>query len=282
MDERPVDEVAAAAKTLRSLYHYVSAADELRNPDSTINQAEDDEPVFVLRARDVVATVTIGWWIWCARHRGVPDEKLARAENQLHAVEMWLDKRLPAHGSDVPPAPVHTAASERRDSGSVLHRAHPDEPVFVIVASDAVAVQVVEFWAFMAERNGAAASKVEGAMEVARAMARWSRKRLVGVQRRAAAEGSGDGGGPSHARLKPVREGALQHKTVSHVACSHCGYTEKIGEPPYTPELMATIADACRGPCPGCGAVEEVDSATGTRKPPLTIIMVKPGETPQP
>ena len=49
------DELSAAASSLRARTRYVSASDELTCPDSVINSAQDDEPVFVLRARDMVS-----------------------------------------------------------------------------------------------------------------------------------------------------------------------------------------------------------------------------------
>jgi len=36
--------------------------DELTNPNSCINKAEDDEPVFVLRANDELAAETVEVW----------------------------------------------------------------------------------------------------------------------------------------------------------------------------------------------------------------------------
>lgn len=257
------DALSATASSLRAVMSYVSASDELTAPNSVINQARADEPVFVLRARDMVATATIEWWLWCARNRGVPAEKLERAERQRRAADLWIDKRLPTVTGTDGRTVVRTARLEREDKDSVLNSCHPDEPVFVIVASDAVSTEVVEFWAFMAERHGAPARKVEGAMEVAKAMARWQEKRIVGTGARRAAE------------VQPARPDVPRprHKTVMHLVCVDCGHDERLGEPPFDEELLATVRETCEGPCPSCGAEPKTDAVSGQIRRVLTTTM---------
>lgn len=257
------DALSATASSLRAVMSYVSASDELTAPNSVINQARADEPVFVLRARDMVATATIEWWLWCARNRGVPAEKLERAERQRRAADLWIDKRLPTVTGTDGRTVVRTARLEREDKDSVLNSCHPDEPVFVIVASDAVSTEVVEFWAFMAERHGAPARKVEGAMEVAKAMARWQEKRIVGTGARRAAEAQ-----PPRPDVPRPR-----HKTVMHLVCVDCGHDERLGEPPFDEELLATVRETCEGPCPSCGAEPKTDAVSGQIRRVLTTTM---------
>lgn len=257
------DALSATASSLRAVMSYVSASDELTSPTSVISQARPDEPVFVLRARDMVATATIEWWLWCARNRGVPAEKLERAERQRRAADLWIDKRLPTVTGTDGRTIVRTARLEREDKDSVLNSCHPDEPVFVIVASDAVSTEVVEFWAFMAERHGAPARKVEGAMEVAKAMARWQEKRIVGTGVRRAAE--------TQPKLTDVPR--PRHKTVMHLLCVECGHDERLGEPPFDEELLATVRETCEGPCPSCGAQPQTDAVTGQIRRVLTTSM---------
>lgn len=259
------DSLAATAASLRALHAYGSARDELADPNSVINKAAPDEPVFVLRARDMVATATIEWWLWCARNRGVPAAKLESAEHQRRAADLWIEKRLPSHAVSGPIG-VRTARSERSDPESVLNSAHPDEPVFVIVASDAVAVEVVEYWAFMAERHGAPAAKVEAAMEVAKAMARWSRKRVVGTGGRPTPRAASEAGAPPRPK----------HRTHMRLVCLACGHAEKVGEPPYDEEVLASLRETCEGPCPSCGAAPSVNETTGLAKRVLTTEMVAP------
>lgn len=257
--------------SLRAVLTYVSAQDELTDPGSVVNQAEDDEPVFVLRARDMVATATIEWWMWCARNRGVPGAKLQSAERQRQAADLWFEKRLPSHSGDSSQPTVRTARLERLDPRSVLNTAHPDEPVFVIVASDAVSVEVVEYWAFMAERHGASAEKVAAAMDVARAMARWTRKRVVGT-----------GAGRTSREATPP-QGVTdvprpRHRTHMRLTCVVCGHSEKVGEPPYDDALLASIRETCEGPCPACGAAPAVEASGVQRQRVLTTEMVEAGE----
>lgn len=262
------DPLSATAASLRAVLSYVSASDERTDPGSVVNRADPDEPVFVLRARDMVATAAIEWWMWCARNRGVPADKLERAERQRRAADLWIEKRLPSQAGEGGQPVVRSARQEREDPGSVLNHAHPDEPVFVIVASDAVSVEVVEYWAFMAERHGAPAAKVQAALEVAKAMARWTRKRVVGTGARPAKAG------PAEDRPAVARP---RHRTHMRLVCLHCGHSEKLGAPPYDEEVLATIRETVEGPCPSCGAVTETDDAGRVRRA-LTTEMVAPEE----
>lgn len=262
------DPLSDTASSLRAILSYVSAADERLSPTSVINKADPDEPVFVLRARDMVATATIEWWMWCARNRGVPAEKLESAERQRRAADLWIEKRLPSHEHDHGKVHVRSARQEREDPESVLNTAHADEPVFVIVASDAVSVEVVEYWAFMAERHGVRASKVKAAMEVAKAMARWTRKRVVGTGARVSRAALERGG--AEAVPRPV------HRTHMRLLCLACGHTEKLGAPPYDEEVLATIRETTEGACPACGAAPEPDPETGITRRVLTTEMVTP------
>lgn len=268
------DPLDSAARELRARIRYVSARDELTAPDSTINKAAADEPVFVLRARDLVAAMTVEYWEFCARNRGTPGDKLERADRQRRAMEAWLEKRLPQPTPEGEMPTVRTAHVERTHPHSVLRSAHPEEPVFAIVASDAVAQEVVEFWAFMAERNGAKPAKVEAALLVARAMAAWTSKRVVGLQERRprAALSDSSAGGGSGVALSTHRP---RHRSVTLIRCLACDHTEKVGEPPYSEELLASIAETCEGSCPACGAQPGVDADTGVTRRVLTTVMVE-------
>lgn len=270
-----LDSLDSAARELRARVRYVSARDELTAPDSTINTAANDEPVFVLRARDLVASTTVAYWEFCARNRGVPEDKLERADRQRRAMEAWLDKRLPQPRISAELPTVRTAHVERNNAGGVLRSCHPEEPVFVLVASDQVAQEVVEFWAFNALRNGAKPRKVDDALAVARAMAAWTGKRIVGLQERtrrpAALSDARPAGGDVSTVLSSHRP---RHARVARIHCLACGHTEKVGEPPYSEELLASIAETCDGPCPSCGAAPATDAETGQTRRVLTTEMV--------
>lgn len=47
------------------------------------NKIPDDEPVFIIRGKDRLASRTVRYWIEEARNFGVKAEKLARAEEHL-------------------------------------------------------------------------------------------------------------------------------------------------------------------------------------------------------
>lgn len=242
------DGLSATASSLRAHVRYVSASDELTCPDSVINSAQDDEPVFVLRARDMVSTATIEWWLWCAQNRGVPQKKLEKAEKQGRAADLWIDKKLPAQTPTGSGKSVRTARAEREDPGSVLNTAHPDEPVFVIVASDVIATEVVEFWAFMAQRHGVSEHKINSAMDVARAMSRWTEKRVVGLGERPV-----DPTAPTPIVVNPF------HPQSMRLVCMRCDHTEMVGTPPYDEEMLTAVRETCQGPCPSCGATPYTD-----------------------
>lgn len=54
-----------------------------------LEKAAPDEPIFVLRAQDMLAPATVRTWIAFARANGVNDEKLAEAERCAQEMEAW-------------------------------------------------------------------------------------------------------------------------------------------------------------------------------------------------
>lgn len=66
--------------------------DELASPDSCINRAADDEPVFVLRAKDPTFGAVIREWIELRIAAGIDDRsdpKLTRAAALIALAEQW-------------------------------------------------------------------------------------------------------------------------------------------------------------------------------------------------
>ncbi len=53
--------------------------DELSNPESCINRAEDDEPLFVIRGKDPIAVSVVRFWCDHAE-RDHEHEKIVEAE----------------------------------------------------------------------------------------------------------------------------------------------------------------------------------------------------------
>lgn len=58
-----------------------------------------------------------------------------------------------------------------------LGKAADDEPIFVLRAQDALAPEVIRYWAERAEQAGCGPAKVREAQEIARAMERWPARR---------------------------------------------------------------------------------------------------------
>jgi hypothetical protein len=172
------DKLAAFARALRLRFQYVSAGDELSDPNSVIHGADTKEPVFVLRGRDMLSGQVVGWWIWLAQNRGVGPDKLERAKVQQAALTNWAEKALPQTGRR--PEHVQTADEQFALPSSTLKRAHPDEPVFVLRGADVLAAKTVEYWAYLAHLNGSDEVTIAGALKIARTMRDWKRKMIPG------------------------------------------------------------------------------------------------------
>jgi len=65
-------------------------ADELER--GCIVKAADDEPVFVLRAKDKFAPTVVRGWVALAKAAGVPSEKLLEAELLAIEMEAWQEE----------------------------------------------------------------------------------------------------------------------------------------------------------------------------------------------
>jgi len=172
------DRLAAFARALRLRFQYVSAGDELSDPNSVIHGADTKEPVFVLRGRDMLSGQVVGWWIWLAQNRGVGPDKIERARVQQAALTNWAEKALPQTGRR--PEHVQTADEQFALPSSTLKRAHPDEPVFVLRGADVLAAKTVEYWAYLAHLNGSDEVTIAGALKIARTMRDWKRKMIPG------------------------------------------------------------------------------------------------------
>jgi len=63
--------------------------EEIQNPNSCLNKAADDEPVFVLRAQDKLSPMIVRTWAFEAELRGTPKAKTEEALAQANAMESW-------------------------------------------------------------------------------------------------------------------------------------------------------------------------------------------------
>ena len=67
---------------------------ELSNPTSCLNKAVSDEPVFVLRAKDPLAAMTVRHWITMAEGAHEP-AKLDEARGLAVEMEKWRQRNYP-------------------------------------------------------------------------------------------------------------------------------------------------------------------------------------------
>ena len=77
----------------------MTKAEELANPNSTLNKAQDDEPIFVLVAHDATAWATVLDWVLRARRAGAPAAKLKSADAIAFEMMEWAIKH---NGPKVP------------------------------------------------------------------------------------------------------------------------------------------------------------------------------------
>ena len=66
---------------------------ELADPNSCLNKAEDDEPIFVLRAKDPIAAHIINHWADTAKGIHEP-EKIAEARSAAVVCTEWRNNSL--------------------------------------------------------------------------------------------------------------------------------------------------------------------------------------------
>lgn len=67
---------------------------ELSTPTSCLNKAADDEPVFVLRAKDPIAALVVRYWAHLADD--VHElEKRKEARELANQMDVWRNKNVP-------------------------------------------------------------------------------------------------------------------------------------------------------------------------------------------
>lgn len=69
---------------------------EIENPESCLNRAEDDEPLFVIRAKDKVsASVVRSWAEWASLSGAHEPEKIQEARAIAEDMENWRRENYP-------------------------------------------------------------------------------------------------------------------------------------------------------------------------------------------
>ena len=69
--------------------------DEIYNADSCLNKIPGDEPIFVLRASDILAPIVVQYWVTLAADTGVPVKKVQEACSVASAMIHWPNRKLP-------------------------------------------------------------------------------------------------------------------------------------------------------------------------------------------
>lgn len=69
-----------------------------KHNDTCLQKAGDDEPIFVLRAQDVLAPGLVRDWAQQARREGAPPHKVDEARELASLMEVWQRE----HGCKVP------------------------------------------------------------------------------------------------------------------------------------------------------------------------------------
>lgn len=69
--------------------------DELSNPESCLNQAADDEPLFVLKANDPIAAETVRWWLHRSIQRRIHLTRLSEGAQTAGLMDDWRMARRP-------------------------------------------------------------------------------------------------------------------------------------------------------------------------------------------
>lgn len=59
------------------------------------DKAADDEPIFVLRAKDALAPIAVEHWAELAAKLGVPVPKVLEAFRCAEAMRAWPNRKLP-------------------------------------------------------------------------------------------------------------------------------------------------------------------------------------------
>ena len=61
----------------------------------TLAKVADDEPIFVLRAQDMLAAETVRHWVQLARENGVSVDKLNEACVCAEKMDAWPNRKFP-------------------------------------------------------------------------------------------------------------------------------------------------------------------------------------------
>ena len=216
-------------------------------PFDGLERAQPDEPVFTLRAHDVLAAPLVHEWVRRRREAiikgDLPPEKeeleliqCREAEEVAFAMVDWrngVDSVKPDAEEKPEANPLYSghtssaeelAAKERHDVVKGASNALPDEPMFVLLARDLTAPELVRDWAEMREvevedgiRPAEDRAVVEEARQLAAAMEAW---RVANDGAWRALTNNGDA--PAFEPAVPVEDGVYRRRP-SHVTALQIG-----------------------------------------------------------
>jgi len=92
--------------------------DEIRDPNSCLNKAKDDEPVFVLLARDKAAEMTVRYWMMVRTFLKIDekcDAKQSEAWDCATAMKEWREKWL----QDTTKQPLEAGSTKSKDTEKI-------------------------------------------------------------------------------------------------------------------------------------------------------------------
>ncbi len=130
------------------------------NGKVVIIDADDDEPVLILKARNPAAAIAARAYAEALEAIGEPREAVEEHEEFAELMERWK--------------PSSTKVSTHSKLASDCYRkADPNEPIFVLRGQDKLAPEVVREWVRLAEKVGCPPPKLNKARAVADAMDQW-------------------------------------------------------------------------------------------------------------
>lgn len=68
--------------------------EEIANPNSCLNKAAEDEPLFVFRAHDATSDLVVAYWLQLNQDTLAP-EKAAHAVGWIKQAQAWPDRKRP-------------------------------------------------------------------------------------------------------------------------------------------------------------------------------------------
>lgn len=79
----------------------MTRSEEINEHHSCLNKAEDDEPLFILRAKDLTAPTIISFWVEERIKRGLNernDPRILEAVSQITNMISWIEKKAERGG----------------------------------------------------------------------------------------------------------------------------------------------------------------------------------------